>query len=160
MRALIPSLAAAAVIAVIGLLGMAAGMPWLFPSLGPTIAIQAGFPQWPSAQPRKVFGGHLSGLAAGYVAVYVTGAVHAHSVTGADKLTMVRIMAASLAILLSMLLQHAVKARHPPAEATTLLIALGAMEPTIRSAFILFIGILLVTLLGEGVRRTAGRYAQ
>jgi hypothetical protein len=107
-----------------------------------------------------VFGGHLSGLAAGYAAVYVTGAVHAPSVTGADKLTMARIIAAVLAILLSMLLQHAVKARHPPAEATTLLIALGAMKSTMRSAFTLFIGFLLVTLLGEGVRRTAGKYAQ
>jgi hypothetical protein len=67
----------------------------------------------------------MCGLAAGFAAVYVTGAVHAPSVTGADKLTVMRIIAAVSAILLSILLQHVLKARHPPAEATTLLIALG-----------------------------------
>ena len=38
------ALASGATMAVIGLLGMAAGQPWLFPSLGPTIFLQAGRP--------------------------------------------------------------------------------------------------------------------
>ena len=59
-----------------------------------------------------------------------------------------------------MLLQHVAKARHPPAEATTLLIALGAMEPTMRSAITIVTGLTLVTVLYEGVRRSAGGYVQ
>lgn len=40
-----------------------------------------------------------------------------------------------------------------PAEATTLLIALGAVRPQMRDLGVLLAGIALVAVLGEGLRR-------
>ena len=152
-----PPLAAAFVLGLIGLGGMAAGVPWLFPSLGPTVAIQAGTPTLPSARPWNVFAGHLIGLACGIAAVHLTGAVDLASVTEAHALSGPRLAAAVLAVLLSMGLQAAARARHPPAEATTLLFALGALQPDLRSSLTVAGGVVLVTVLGEACRRMAAR---
>ena len=158
-RAAAPPLAAALVLGLIGLGAIAAGVPWMFPSLGPTVAIQAGTPTLPSARPWNVFAGHLTGLACGIAAVHLTGAVDLPSVTDAHALSGPRLAAAVLAVLLSMGLQAAAKARHPPAEATTLLFALGALQPDLRSALTVVGGVALVTVLGEICRRMFPREA-
>ena len=59
-----------------GGLGWFAGIPWLLPSLGPTLAIQTGTPLHASARMRNVAFRHVIGLAAGLLAVYLTGAAH------------------------------------------------------------------------------------
>jgi hypothetical protein len=61
--------------------------------------------------------------------------------------------AAVLSVLLSMWLQSALRARHPAAEATTMLVALGTLEPTLRTALTVLGGAALVTVLGEAARR-------
>ncbi|MFL6719136.1 MAG: HPP family protein [Burkholderiaceae bacterium] len=139
-------------LAIIGALGMAVGMPWLFPSLGPTIAIQTTTPDAPAAQPWNVVVGHLLGLASGFAAVHVSGAVNMPSVAAAHALSLPRMLAAVFAVLLSMLLQASFKASHPPAEATTLLIALGALEANGRNALIIALGVALVTLIGQSAK--------
>lgn len=144
---------AALVIGIIGLLGFWAGFPWLLPSLGPTIALQAASPELPSAQPQHVLAGHAIGLVAGFLAVYLTGAHADPSATGANVLTLTRVAAAALAVGLAMTGEMLTKFSHPPAQATTLLIALGAVEPTIKGAFIVACGVLLVAGLGEAARR-------
>jgi CBS-domain-containing membrane protein len=156
-RAAAPPLAAALVLGLVGLGGILAGVPWLFPSLGPTVAIQASTPTQPSARPWNVCAGHLIGLACGIAAVHLTGAVDLPGVTEAHALSGPRLAAAVLAVLLSMGLQAAARARHPPAEATTLLFALGAMQPDLRSALTVVAGVALVTVLGECGRRTFAR---
>jgi CBS-domain-containing membrane protein len=145
--------AAATVPGLIGALGMAVEVPWLFPSLGPTIAIQAGTPALPGSQPWNVFGGHLIGLGCGGTAVYLTGVASTPGVTEVHALAGARVAAAVLAVLLSMWLQAACKARHPPAEATTLLIALGALKPDLHNALTVLGGVALVTVMGEAARR-------
>jgi hypothetical protein len=52
-----------------------------------------------------------------------------------------------------MWLQGVLRARHPAAEATTLLIALGTLEPTLHTALTVIGGVTLVTALGEVTRR-------
>ena len=146
-------LLAGAVMAIIGSLAWAAGVPWLFPSLGPTIAIQSQAPDSAVARPWNVVVGHLIGAAVGFACVHVTGAFGESPVNVAHLLSANRLVAATLAMILSMALQHAAKADHPPAQATTLLIAVGALDADLRGAGVLAAGILLVALLGEAVRR-------
>jgi hypothetical protein len=145
--------AAGLVIGLLGMLGIVMGVPWLFPSLAPSIAIQATTPGQPSARPWNVFAGHMIGLGCGLAAVYLTGAAGTPSVTDAHALTAVRVSAAVLSVLLSMWLQGVLRARHPAAEATTLLIALGTLTPTLHTALTVTGGVTLVTALGEVTRR-------
>jgi hypothetical protein len=148
---------AALALGLIGLLGVWSGMVWLFPSLGPTVALQAGSPEQSSAMPKNVVAGHLIGLTAGLLAVYLTGAVDVPAVTVINKLELARVAAAVLAVILSMSVQHLCMMRHPPAEATTLLIALGALDPTMRGASSVVVGVILVATLGEVIRRISLR---
>lgn len=144
---------AATVIGVIGLLGMWAGVPWLVPSLGPTLALQAASPELEASKPRSVLLGHAVGIAAGFLAVWATGAAGAPAVAASGELVGARVAAAVLAIGLSMAGQALLRAEHPPAQATTLLIALGAMAPELRTVVTLTGGVVLAALLGEAVRR-------
>ena len=59
-----------------GGLGWFAGIPWLLPSLGPTLAIQTRSATACEPRIRNVAFGHVIGLAAGLLAVYLTGAAH------------------------------------------------------------------------------------
>lgn len=152
-RAIATPLAAAGTLGLIGLLGMAAQLPWLIPSLGPSIAIQAASPELPGARPWNVFAGHLLGLACGIAAVHLAGAAGTPSVIEAQALSGPRVGAAVLAVLLSMGAQEVIGARHPPAEATTLLFALGALAADLKTAATVIGGVLLLTVLGETCRR-------
>lgn len=97
--------------------------------------------------------GHLHGLIAGVLAVLLLGANNAPSVLLTGELTLVRVWAAVLAIALNMLLGFLLKASHPPAAATTLLFALGGLKPTVHDGLTVTIGVLIIAVLGEGVRR-------
>jgi hypothetical protein len=148
-----PSVYAGVVMAAIGVLGWASGVPWIFPSLGPTIAIQAGSPEHESARLWNVVAGHIIGAGVGYAMVYVTGVVHEAAMSVSQVLSAPRVVAAALAVFISMGLQELVDARHAPAQATTLLIVVGALDATAHGAFVLLAGVALVALFGEGVRR-------
>jgi hypothetical protein len=129
---LLPAGLSGTVLAAIGALGWLAGIPWLLPSLGPTLAIQTSTPLHASARMRNVAFGHGIGLAAGLLAVFLTGAAHAPAVMDMvkDTLSLERVAASVIAVALSLAVQHRFKLTHPPAEATTLIVALGGVEPT------------------------------
>src|SRR5690349_23388242 len=111
----VPSpLLAGAVMAVIGSLAWAMSVPWLFPSLGPTIAIQSQAPDSAVARPWNVVVGHLIGAAVGFACVHVTGAFHESPVNVAHLLSASRLIAAVLAMGLSIALQPAARAGPPP----------------------------------------------
>jgi hypothetical protein len=147
------TLVSAAVMAVIGALGILAGEAWLFPSLGPTIFLQAVTPHEPAARAWNTVAGHAIGLAAGFGALYLFGAEHAAPVMSADVLTPSRVGATALAVGATVALQYALRALHPPAAATTMLITLGGFKPGLHTALLIAAGVVLVTLLGEGARR-------
>jgi len=70
----------------------------------------------------------------------------------AHELTPARLGAATVALALTMLLGILMRASHPPAAATTLIVALGSMkEPQAVLAF--FIGLAILAVVGEVVRR-------
>lgn len=145
-------LAVGALMAVAGLIGLAAGRPWLFPSLGPTAYLQAEVPGKPSSRFYNTVVGHLVGLAAGVAAVLLLGGDGAPPVLADKELSAVRVGAAVVASGLTMLGLALLKASHPPAAATTLLVALGGIGPTWSDAGNVVAGVVVVASFGEGVR--------
>lgn len=142
----------ALLVLLVGVIGLATGRPWLGPSLGPTIILVTMSPAHPTARAWNIAAGHLGGLAAGISAVMLLGAQSAPNPIETGELTAVRVAAATLAILLTAFVGILLRASHPPAAATTLLVALGAIsQPAQILATI--IGVLMVALAGELVRR-------
>ena len=146
-------IAAAAITAVPGLIGLAVGRLLLFPSLGPTALMQAHVPEHPSSRPYNVLVSHIGGLASAYLAVTVFGIANTPSVFVRHALSPARVGASVLAILLGTFIEIALDASHPPAASTTLLAALGSFKRTWGDAALVVDGVVLVLAAGEIVRR-------
>ncbi|HET7829513.1 MAG TPA: HPP family protein, partial [Candidatus Limnocylindrales bacterium] len=95
---------AAVLILVVGALGVVAGSPWLVPSLGPTAVLIAVTPLHPTARPWNTVVGHLGGVLAGALAVTAFGAWAAPTVMGDHVLVAARVLAATLAIALTLVI--------------------------------------------------------
>lgn len=143
---------------VVGLAGVAAGMPFLVASLGPSIYLLAVTPAHPAAHPWNVAAGHVIGWIAGATCAAALGAWSAPSVLAGGPLTVAHALAAALALALTALGALLARANHPPAAATALLVALGALHG--RTEAIAFaIGVAIVAVAGEGLRRVRTRAA-
>lgn len=136
-----------------GLLGLAAGNPWLFPSLGPTAFLQAANPQQPESRFYNTLVGHLLGIAAAVAAIMLTGALAEPSVLATHQLYPHRVWASALAVALTLLFQLLLRASHPPAAATTLLITLGGFNLSWKDISTIMVGVLVVAVFGEILRR-------
>lgn len=145
------SIVAGLLILLVGLLGVLVGLPWLVPSIGPTAVLLAVTPAHPTARPWNTIVGHAGGLLAGFAAVAMLGAATAPTVLGDHQLVAIRVAAATIAIALTILVGFLAKASHPPAAATTLLVALGAIA-TVEQALIVMGGVLLTAAIGELLR--------
>ncbi|MBW3630788.1 MAG: HPP family protein [Gemmatimonadetes bacterium] len=146
-------LAVALIALVPGIVGLAAGRPFLFPSVGPTAVLQAHKPDDPSARPYNILVGHLAGLGTAFLMVTLLGIGQQKSVFELGHLTTERVAAAVLALALAAAVEIVLRAPHGPAAATTLLASLGAFKPTIKDAVTVIGGILLVIAVGEVLRR-------
>jgi hypothetical protein len=135
----------------VGLAAWMIGQPWLVPSLGPTAYLQAETPAHPSAKFYHVVVGHGIGLAAGFLSVGLFAAWHDPVLLTDHQLTLPRVLAATLASILTLLGCLSVKASHPPAGATTLLVALGSVA-SVTAAISLAVGAVLIGLFGEWLR--------
>lgn len=121
--------ALASAVAVAGLAGvaLASGQPWVFPSLGPTAFLAFASPESPANHPRRAVVGHAIGLLAGAAALGLCGLLDAPSAmtAGVDG---PRVLAVGLALALTGGGMVAADAEHPPAGATTLIVALGLLR--------------------------------
>ncbi|MBW4023810.1 MAG: HPP family protein [Proteobacteria bacterium] len=151
-RVVIPPIAAAVVLCAIGTIGLAANDAWLVPSLGSAIFVQVMTPKEPSASLWSTLLGQLVALPAGFIAVYVCGAEHAPSFLSGHPLVPDRLLAVAVAVVITILAQRALKATCPAGGAVALLLALGTTSPTWHGLLLLFVGIVLVTILGEPCR--------
>jgi hypothetical protein len=144
---------AAVVIAVTGLVGIVLHQPWLFPSLGPTIMVILETPAQPSAHPRNVLVGHVVAVAAGWLALLVTGLRDAPPVVqhGLDRQY---VGSAVIALAVTMLVLQLLRMPHPPAGATTLIVALAILRTPGQLAVIV-LSVVLVTLLASGANVAA-----
>jgi len=136
----------------VGLAGWIAGQPWLIPSLGPTAYLQAENPSHPSAKFYNTVVGHLLGLVAGFLAVAALNVWDDPVVLKDYVVTGGRAVAAAAALMLTLLGCLLLKASHPPAGATTLLVALGSVT-TPQQAVALGTGVGIIACFGLLFRR-------
>jgi hypothetical protein len=133
-------------------IGWATNQPLIFASLGPTAYEMVELPQTRSARTYNVIVGHLIGLGAGFLAVYLLNAWAAPNVLATGTVSPQRLWAAVISAALTALVGLALKAGQSAALATTLLVSLGAMQ-TGRDAIAIIVGVLLMAAIGEPVRR-------
>lgn len=132
----------------------ATGAPLVFPSLGPTAFLLFSVPLQPAASPRHAVVGHAIGAAAGYLSLVVFGLLDqppalTHGVTAP------RIGAAALSLALTSGGMIWTRSAHPPAGATTLIIALGILrEPP--QILALLIAVVVLVVQGFAINRLAG----
>lgn len=141
-------------IAILAGLAMITGAPFVFPSLGPTAFLFFFTPTSPTASPRHTLYGHAIGIACGYAALWITGLEHAPPAlaTGVDPH---RVLAAALSLSLTGCLMILLKAAHPPAGATTLIVSLGIVT---KPAYLVLIevAVALLALQAIAINRLAG----
>jgi CBS domain-containing membrane protein len=144
----------AVVIAVCGLAAHLAKQPMLFPSLGPSALLFFEKPTAPESSPYNAVVGHLVGILAGVAAIALFGLLDAPSVLEAG-VTLARVGAATLSVALVALLLPPLRASHPPAGATTLLVSLGLLDQPRQLAWVLA-GVVLLTAASWALNRLAG----
>lgn len=143
-----------ATIAILAAVAMISGVPFVFPSLGPTAFLLFFTPTAPTASPRNTIVGHAIGILCGYGALWIAGLDDAPSaaVTGVNG---PRILAAALSLASTGALMILAKAAHPPAGATTLIISLGIVTRPFH-LFIIELAVSLLVLQGITINRLAG----
>ncbi len=128
--------------------------PFVFPSLGPTAFLFFYTPTAPSASPRNTLIGHAVGACAGYLSLVVTGLTLAGPALTVG-VTWPRVIAAALSLGLTAGVMVLLRAPHPPAGATTLIVSLGLL--THPWQLLLLMGaVVLLTLQALAINRLAG----
>ncbi len=141
-------------IAVMSAVAWATGQPFIFPSLGPTAFLLFYTPTNPAASPRNTIIGHAVGVGAGYLALVVFGLTN-DAPALATEVTGGRIGAAALSLALTSAVMVWLRAPHPPAGATTLIVSLGILREPDQLA-ILMLAVVVLTLQGLVINRLAG----
>lgn len=118
------------------------GLPFLFPSLGPTAYLFATKPAAPECEPRRVGGGHAIGVVAGFLAFHAVGAGVALDTLAAPRSIPALRLAVSgvVAVGLTTAGMVATDTGHAPACATTLIVSLGILT-TPRAALLILVAV-------------------
>ncbi len=141
-------------IGLMSVLAVITGSPFIFPSLGPTAFLFFYTPTAPAASPRNTLIGHAVGAIAGYLSLVVTGLTAAGPALSVG-VTWPRVIAAALSLGLTAGVMVLLKAPHPPAGATTLIISLGILHQPWQLA-LLMAAVVLLTIQAIVINRLAG----
>jgi CBS-domain-containing membrane protein len=141
-------------IAILAAVAMVSHTPFVFPSLGPTAFLFFFTPRAPAASPRHTIYGHAIGILCGYVALWLFGLQHAPPAM-ATGVSAARIGAAALSLASTGALMILLKAAHPPAGATTLIISLGIVTAPFH-LLVIEIAVVVLTLQAIAINRLAG----
>ncbi len=136
----------------IGFAADATQRPFIFPSLGPTAIMLFANPLDRNSSPRHVVIGHFIGAASGYFALAVTGLI---AVPFGPHIGVNRVYAAAIALGLTAGVSLLTRCEHPPAGATTLIVALGILPRVLDFAFLMG-AVVAVTVLAVLVNRARG----
>lgn len=139
-----------ALILVMALASWIAHNPLIFASLGPTAYELVETPERPSARAYNVIAGHLIGVLAAFLAIYVTRAGDVPPLS-ASGIPLPRVWAAALAAALTVFVTLIARATQPASLSTTLLVALGTMQQW-RDGFFIMAAVVLMTVLGIPLR--------
>ena len=141
-------------IAVMAAVAWATREPFIFPSLGPTAFLLFYTPTNPAASPRNTIVGHAVGVAAGYLGLVIFGLTNDPPAL-ASEVSTGRIGAAALSLALTSAVMVWLRAPHPPAGATTLIVSLGILREPEQLA-ILMLAVVILTAQGFVINRLAG----
>lgn len=139
----------AALIIVVGAVGFWLHQPWLFAGLGPTILVVASNPDHDTARFRSIVVGHMVAIGCAYLALLLLNATSAPSLLAAATMSMPRVWASAGALAMLVLVQPQLRAYHPPAAATALLVTSGAYRMTGKTPLALMAGVLVVAISAE-----------
>jgi len=141
-------------IALLALLAVISETPFVFPSLGPTAYLFFFSPMGRSSSPRNAILGHAIGLACGYGAFWVAGLEHG-APNFHDGVYLPRILSAALSLAFTGAFMVLLRVNHPPAGATTLIVALGILS-TPYYLIVIEIAVVLLTAQAFVINRMAG----
>src|SRR5581483_2575588 len=141
-------------VAILAGLAVVSHTPFVFPSVGPTAFLLYFMPSAPTASPRNTLCGHAIGIGCGYAALCLVGLEHAPSAI-LEEIHWPRVLAAALSLAATGALMILFRVAHPPAGATTLIIALGFITTPAHLGAI-EVAVLLMALQALGVNRLAG----
>jgi CBS domain-containing membrane protein len=128
--------------------------PLVFPSLGATAFLIFETPTAEVGSPRNTILGHTVGVLAGAASLALFGLLGAPSVYVAG-VTLARVGAIALAVALTGGVLRILHSAHPPAGATTIIVASGLLaEP--RQMLDVLVGVLLLTIAGWCLNRLLG----
>ena len=128
--------------------------PLVFPSLGATAFLIFETPMAEVGTPRNTLIGHTVGVAAGLLSLAIFGLLDAPSVyvTG---VSLGRVGAIALAVALTGGVLRLLRSAHPPAGATTIIVASGLLAKP-RQILDILVGVLLLTIAGWCLNRIMG----
>jgi hypothetical protein len=140
------SLYAGVLLAVVGALAWATGRPFVFPSLGPSGYVLATVRDGDAVDARRVVGGHLLGVAGGLVAYHaLASGLLITTTTPAFARSQLRLAASGVAaVVLTTAAMLRTDLVHPPACATTLIVALGLLSSVVEAGVVLASVVVLV----------------
>lgn len=131
--------------------------PFIFASLGPTAYEQVELPRSRSSRPYNIITGHLVALGAGLFMLWVLNAWDSPNILAVGYVSSPRLWASAIAAALTAGLTQALYASQPASLATSLLVTLGLMQ-TMRDAIAIVVGVLILTAIGEPMRRALAKY--
>ena len=141
-------------IAFSGVLAWALDEPLVFPSLGATAFLFFETPMAEVASPRNAIMGHLFAIVAAMAAIAAFGLLGAPSVYEAG-MEPARIGAVAFAVGLTGGGLRLLRAAHPPAGATTIIVASGLLDQASQLVDVA-VGVLIVTVAGFCLNRAMG----
>lgn len=125
--------------------------PLIFASLGPTAYELVETPERKTAWPYNIVAGHLIGVLAAFLALFLTQAGQTPPISDGG-IALPRVWAAGIAATLTVLVTLIARAAQPAAVATALLVTLGNMQNW-RDGFFIMGAVLLITVLGTPIRK-------
>lgn len=141
-------------IGLLALLALVTGSPFVFPSLGPTAYLFFFSPLAEAASPRNTILGHAIGLICGYAAFAVTAGFEP-PIVAHGSVHLARVLAAALSLAATGAMMALLRVSHPPAGATTLIVALGIIcQP--KELVVIEIAVVLLTAQALVINRIAG----
>lgn len=147
----------AALIVLAGAVGVWLKQPWLFAGLAPTIVMVAATPGHETTSFRAIVVGHLAAIACGYLALLLLNATAAPTMIATRIVPMDRVWASAAAMAMLVIVQPQLKAYHPPAAATALLVTLGAYRMTGKTPLVLVGSVVLIAVVAELLKRVRPR---
>jgi CBS domain-containing membrane protein len=128
--------------------------PLVFPSLGATAFLIFETPMAEIGTPRNTIVGHTVGILAGAASLAIFGLLNSPSLY-VSGLTLGRVCAMALAVALTGGVLRLIRSAHPPAGATTIIVASGLLH-TPRQMLDVLVGVILLTIAGWLLNRAMG----